>query len=265
MAENGVDERVIGVAMDGIGYGTDGRIWGGEFLIADYLSFERAAHLKYIPMPDGDKATEEPFRMAISYLYSVYGEDIPSGFFKRWGEERLLFILKMIKQQINSPLTSSAGRLFDGVASIIGIRETIDYEAQAAVELEMAASYNEEGKYGFEIFKDKDLYIIDPGPIITGIIDDLNKGIPASIISSKFHNTVVCFILDTSRAIREKVGLKKVVLSGGVFQNWYLLERTESRLRQAGFIPILHRRVPPNDGGISLGQAVIASKGPHSD
>jgi len=260
LAENGVDEEVIGCALDGIGYGTDGHIWGGEFMVCDFSKFERVAHLKYVPMPGGDMVTKEPFRMTISYLYSVYKDEIPMQFWERWGEEKISSLLIMIREGINSPLTSSAGRLFDTVSSIMGIRDTIDYEAQAAIELEMIASRDEEGGYDFEVFKEEDNLVIDPSPVVIGVIQDLEKRIDISTISAKFHNTVVNFILYISQRIREERGIKKVVLSGGVFQNRYLLKKTEVRLLQEGFIPILHFRIPPNDGGISLGQAIIASR-----
>ena len=260
MAENGVDERVIGVAMDGTGFGTDGNIWGCEFLLADYLGLERAAHLKYIPMPGGDKAIEEPYRMAISFLYAAYGDKIPQHFLKRWRKEKLSFILKMIERGINSPLASSTGRLFDAVSSILGLRDVVDYEAQAAIELEMIADYKEEGVYGFEVFEEEGVFIIDHGPIILDLVQDIDRQVAPSILSSRFHNTVADFTLDICKRIRDKEGVDKVVLSGGVFQNRYLLERVKTWLGQEDFIPILHSRVPPNDGGISLGQAVIASK-----
>ena len=260
MAENGVDEKVIGVAMDGIGYGTDGKMWGCEFLLADYLGFERTAHLRYMPMPGGDKATQEPYRMAISYLCSIYGDEIPPRFLERWGEEKAGFILRMIKQQINSPLTSSAGRLFDAVSSLLGIRDVVEHEAQAAIELEMMADDNEQGVYNFEVFEGGEVFIIDPNPTVLEIVQDINQGTAPSIISSRFHNTVLNFILETSKLIRERSGINKVALSGGVFQNRYLLEGIKPKLEEEGFIPLLHCRVPTNDGGISLGQAVIASK-----
>jgi hydrogenase maturation protein HypF len=259
MAENGVDEEVIGVAMDGIGYGTDGAIWGCEFMIADYYGFERVAHLKYIPMPGGDKATLQPWRMTLSYLHSLFGEEIPKDFIRRFGEKETSTILRMISNKINSPLTSSAGRLFDAVSSLIGLRDVIDYEAQAAVELEMVARAGERGEYGFELISNEVL-VIDPTLIIAGILYDIKKGLDASIISSKFHNTVVNFILQVVKEIRERRNIKKVALSGGVFQNRLLLEQVKIRLRDENFLPLLHTKVPPNDGGISLGQAVIAGR-----
>ncbi|MBI4777683.1 carbamoyltransferase HypF [Candidatus Desantisbacteria bacterium] len=263
MAENGVDEKVIGVAMDGIGYGTDGNIWGCEFLLTDYSGFERMAHLKYIPMPGGDKATEQPWRMAISYLYSVYGEAIPSRFLKRWGDEKTLFIMKMLKQGLNSPLTSSAGRLFDAVSGILGLRDVVDYEAQAAIELEMIADGYENRGYGFEIREQREkenTLIIDPTKTILDIVHDIELDINPSIISARFHNTVIGWTLETCRRVRDKTGINKTALSGGVLQNRYLFERIKPGLEEQGFECFSHSRVPSNDGGISFGQAVIASR-----
>ncbi|MBU2600358.1 carbamoyltransferase HypF [bacterium] len=260
MAENGIDEKVIGLAMDGVGYGTDGNVWGCEFLLTDYFGFERAGHLKYIPMPGGDKATEEPWRMAVSYLYSVYGKTLPSRFLKRWGEEKVSFMIKMLKQGINSPLTSSAGRLFDAVAGILGIRNKVNYEAQAAIELEMVADEHEISRYEFDVCDKESTLVIDPTKAILGIVRDMDLGLNSSIISARFHNTVIEFALETCRRVRSKTGINKVALSGGVFQNRYLLERIKPRLEKEEFVVILHSKVPSNDGGISLGQAVIADR-----
>ncbi len=258
LAENGIDEKVIGVAMDGTGYGTDGNVWGCEFMLTDYSGFERVAHLKYIPMPGGDKATEEPWRMAVSYLHSVYGEAIPSRFLKRWGDEKTSFIMKMLRQGINSPLTSSAGRLFDAVASILSLRDKVNYEAQAAIELEMIADEDENSGYEFEIYGEGNVLIIDPTKTIIDIVCDMDCGIHLSVISARFHNTVLGWTLEICRRMRDKTGINKVALSGGVFQNRYLSERLKPRLKEEGFSVIFHAKVPTNDGGISLGQAVIA-------
>jgi hydrogenase maturation protein HypF len=178
---------------------------------------------------------------------------------KRFGEREVSTILRMIKHRINSPLTSSAGRLFDAISSLIGLRDAIDYEAQAAIELEMIAKREEMGEYEFELIRDE-MLVIDPTLIIIQILHDMKKGVDASTISSKFHNTVVSFILQVVKEIRERRGERKVVLSGGVFQNRLLLERVKIRLKEENFTPILHSKVPPNDGGISLGQAAIAGR-----
>ncbi|MFH1963704.1 MAG: carbamoyltransferase HypF [bacterium] len=259
MAENGIDEMVLGVAMDGTGYGTDGNIWGGEFLLTDYSGFKRIAHLKYIPMPGADMAARQPWRMAVSYLYAACGQDIPLEFMKRWDRERVEMIIRMIKQGLNSPLTSSVGRLFDAVASIIGLRDEVDYEAQAAIELEMVISKQEDNEYGFFVNQDNEPWIIDTLPIIMGILKDMGSA-SVSSVSAKFHNTIIAIILQISRLARESRGINKVALSGGVFQNRYLLERVKPLLERDGFVIFSHLRVPANDGGISLGQAVIASR-----
>jgi hydrogenase maturation protein HypF len=261
MAENGIEDWVIGIAMDGIGYGQDERIWGGEFFIAGYEDFRRFGHLKYIPMPGGDAAQREPYRMAISYLYSVFGNDLPKVLMDRWGRDKVQFILKMIQKNLNSPLTSSVGRLFDAVSSIVGIRDEIDYEAQAAMELEMALDWEERGSYDYEIFKeDGESFIVDPSLTIKGVVEDLQRGTDVSRISARFHNTIIDFILELVELAKERYGVKEVALSGGVFQNRFLLENTISKLKRKGFKPYFHCKVPTNDGGLSLGQAVVASK-----
>ncbi|MBU0566618.1 carbamoyltransferase HypF, partial [bacterium] len=176
------------------------------------------------------------------------------------GQDRVSFIIRMIERSINSPLTSSAGRLFDAVSSLLGVRDVVEYEAQAAIELEMIADDSEEGEYGFEVFEEGEVFIIDPSPTILEIVQDINQGTAPAIVSAKFHNTVASFILNVAARIRDKTGIEKVALSGGVFQNRYLLERVKPRLAEQGFIPILHSQVPTNDSGISLGQAVIAGR-----
>jgi hydrogenase maturation protein HypF len=263
MAENGLlNEEVIGVAWDGIGYGTDGKIWGGEFMLASYSHFERVGHFKYIPMPGADKATEEPYRMGISYLYSVFGKDfinLKLDFIQRLNKQKVDILLRMIDLGINSPLTSSVGRLFDAVSAILGVCDKVDYEAQAAVELEMLIKDEVIEEYKYEIILDNDIFIINPSFIIEGIIRDIVDKIPSFIISCKFHNTLVSIIEKMCVKLREKYKLNKVVLSGGVFQNRYLIEKLLPRLKALGFICFRHSKVPPNDGGISLGQVVIAN------
>ncbi|MDI6785727.1 MAG: carbamoyltransferase HypF [bacterium] len=260
LAENNIDEEVFGVAFDGIGYGEDGNIWGGEFMVASLSSFKRVAHLKYFGMPGGDKATLEPWRMSLSYLYALYGDTIPREFIERFGEKETSFVLEMIKKRINCPLTSSMGRLFDAVSCLIGIREKIDYEAQAAIELEMIADPLEKNAYRFNIIEKEGLLIIEPLTMIEELINDIEKKVSTSLISSKFHNAVADLILNIANKIRGSFKINKVALSGGVFQNIYLLKRVISRLKDCGFIPIIHSKIPPNDGGVSLGQAIIASK-----
>lgn len=263
MAEHGLIGKVIGIAMDGTGYGSDGMIWGGEFLIADEMGFERFAHLEYIPMPGGEKAINEPYRMALSYLYHTFGDKTKTSklcpwFLERFDQRVLKTLIGMIKGRINSPLTSSCGRLFDAVSSILGIRDFIAFEGEAAITMEMKASHNAEGSYGFEIKGFKPC-IIDVRPMIEGLIGDIKNGTDLPVMAGKFHNTIVKIILELSRIARKETSLKKVVLSGGCFQNSLLLRKAVSRLKAGGFDVFTHRVVPTNDGGVSLGQALIAS------
>ena len=262
MAENGLNEKVIGVACDGTGYGTDGAIWGCEFMIADQASFQRRGHLKYVPLPGGDVSTKETYRMAISYLYSVFGDslfDIDISLFKRFDRKKLTFIKRMIEKQINTPLTSSCGRLFDAVSSLINVRDDATYEAQPAIELEMIAEFDILDNYSYNITSVKDEYIIDVGDMFQEIISDLSHKIAKGIISAKFHNTVADFIVSMCEKLRIESDIKRVVLSGGTFQNTYLISEVTRRLEKKGFITYFHKRVPTNDGGISLGQAVVAN------
>jgi len=261
MIEQGIKETLIGVSFDGAGLGSDGNIWGGEFLIANFSSFSRVAHLKEIPLPGGEQAIKEPWRMALSYLKTSYGKDFyrpAHKWLKRIDPHKLSLVSTLIEKKINSPLTSSMGRLFDAVASIIGLRDEVNYEGQAAIELEMLTSKQEKGDYPFEIFPEGEELIIDATPIIRAVIDDLNRGKRRDIIAARFHNSVSSIILKICQLLREKRGLNKVALSGGVFQNIYLLERAFSLLGKAGFRTHTHQYVPANDGGISLGQAIIA-------
>jgi hydrogenase maturation protein HypF len=262
MAENSLNEKVIGVIFDGTGYGIDGKIWGGEFLVGDYSGFERVGHLVYIPMPGGDAATQNPYRMVLGFLFSIFGRqcmDFDLDFTGRLDRQEADIIIRQIEKKVNSPLTSSCGRLFDAVSSLIGLRERITYEGQAAIELEMIAQEGVNESYGWGLGDEGGQLIVDTRQVIQEIIEDLKEEVSRSLISAKFHNTVSNFTLDICKGIRKKEGLDKVVLSGGVFQNRFLLVRTLDILSAEGFEPFFHRRVPTNDGGISLGQAVIAA------
>ena len=261
MAENNVKEKVIGVAYDGTGYGDDGNVWGGEFLLCDLKKYSRAGHLKYYPLPGGDKAIVEPWRMAYSYLYSIYGpkaKTLDIDFNQRMDCNSLSIIEKMIDKNINSPLTSSCGRLFDAISSLIGIKDEISYEGQAAMELESFCSSGITEGYKFRTYKEEEKFIIDPQEIFINIIKDLKKGLDKKIIAAKFHNTVAEFTVDLCGKIRENTGINGIALSGGVFQNKYLTEKVIFSLEDKGFKVYIQRKVPPNDGGISLGQAVVA-------
>ncbi|MBI5747885.1 MAG: carbamoyltransferase HypF [Nitrospinae bacterium] len=262
MAENHIREKVIGIAWDGTGYGTDGAIWGGEFLIADYKGFERAGHLRYVLLPGGDKAIREPYRIALSHLYDAYGVaflklDIP---FINQNKDKAKIILKMIDNRINTVMTSSAGRLFDTVSSIINGIDVVTFEGEAAIKLEMIADKSVKDSYGYQLSAiSYQPLIIDTRILIQGIVNDLLNGVDHTIISAKFHNTLAEIIAEVCKKIKIDTGIDKVVLSGGCFQNIFLLDRTLDRLGNE-FNTFIHKDVPTNDGGISLGQAVIASE-----
>jgi hydrogenase maturation protein HypF len=260
MAENHLSGEVIGVALDGTGYGTDGKIWGGEFLIADLAAFRRCAHLRYLPMPGGDAAVRQPWRMALSYLRDAFGsEPLPKlSFFRNVSEKQISLVDAMIARRIQTVESSSCGRLFDAVAAIAGMGERVSFEGQAAITLESAAGVGINERYGF-LVGDGDPMEIDMRPTITEIVRDMTSQKPISYISACFHNTVAAVIVEVCQRLRQQGGLNRVCLSGGVFQNAYLLERTVEGLYGCAFEVFLHALVPPNDGGISLGQAVIAN------
>jgi len=263
MAENKISHKVIGVAFDGTGYGEDKTIWGGEFLLTDLKEYQRVAHFKYTPMPGGEIAIENPWRMALSYLYTYYGENflnLDLEFVKKLDLNKWEIIKKMLNQKINVFPTSSAGRLFDSISVLLNWKERINYEGQPAIELEFLADENIKGKYSFEITKKHDISIIHPDSIIKGVVKDLVKKESKSKIAAKFHNTVAQIINEVCLRLRKEYNLNSVCLSGGVFQNVFLLDRTYKPLTKNKFKVYTHHKVPPNDGGISLGQAVIANQ-----
>jgi len=262
MAENHLEGRVIGFALDGTGYGTDGHIWGGEVLLAGYEGFERAAHLEYVPLPGGEAAIREPWRIAVSYLMHYFGReflklDIP--FVRQLDVHKTALLLRMVEQKVNSPLTSSCGRLFDAVAALIGIRQQVNYEAQAAIELEMAIpATSDQTAYPMSLVADGENWIFGTRPMLEGIISDLQAGVSVGLISRRFHNGLVKAFVDIAELLRKKSGLGRVCLSGGTFHNVYLSEQLETQLRLAGFEVYTHHEVPAGDGGLSLGQAMVA-------
>lgn len=263
MADNGVEQETIGVIFDGVGYGSDGHIWGGEFLLGDYRGFRRVGHLDYLPMPGGDAATKEPWRMAVSYLIQAFGDDFPESLLTcEIKPAQMKLIKQMIARRLNSPLTSSCGRLFDAVAALAGIRDRVSYEGQAALELEMAlkADAGQAGSYPFNIRREQELLLVDAVPMIRQLVTDLENKVKKSHISAQFHNGLSRTVVDVCKMIRDEVGGRPVALSGGVFQNRYLTERTLNLLQEEQFEVLVHRQVPPNDGGLSLGQAVIAGR-----
>jgi hydrogenase maturation protein HypF len=261
MAENHLRGNVIGVALDGTGFGTDGRIWGGEFLVADFAGFARRAHLRYVLLPGGDAAVRQPWRMALSYLRDTFGEQMPGdlGCFQGVAEKQLELVDRMISQRVQTVETSSCGRLFDAVAALLGVASEVTFEGQAAIALEMTAARGIDERYGFDIEEGEPM-IVDFRTTIAAIVKDVSSGRRVGEISARFHNTLSAAIAEVCCRIRDSDTLDRVCLSGGTFQNLYLLERTVVELRRRGFGVFLHAMVPANDGGISLGQAVIANE-----
>jgi hydrogenase maturation protein HypF len=260
MAEHGMDgsRPVIGVAFDGTGYGDDGAIWGGEFLIADYLKYERRFHLEYFPLPGGDAAIRHPARIALALLWSLGIDWDPHlASFHDFGADELTTIRTQLERGFNAPDTSSAGRLFDAAAALAGVRQVVNYEAQAAIEFEAMAVDAGSGRfYPFEIGPDTVLV----RSAIHALLADVLAGVSAPVVSGRFHNGLARMVLDAGSKIRSETGINEVVLSGGVWQNITLLGRTLSLLQEAGFQVYIHRVVPPNDGGLALGQAAIAAR-----
>ena len=258
MAEHGLDgsHPVIGVSFDGTGYGEDGAIWGGEFLVADYETYKRMFHLEYFPLPGGDAAIKKPARTALALLWSLGLE---------W-DERLASVLEFSKNErallrtqlekkINTPSTSSMGRLFDAVAALAGVRQAVNYEGQAAIEFEALGDTVEDEKYIFGLNQDQ----VQIRGVVQALVKDVIEGIPTSKISARFHNGLAEGVRMVVQKMSQDLGIREVALSGGVWQNITLLRRTLSLLQEDGFEVYIHREVPPNDGGLSLGQAMIAA------
>jgi len=287
MAEHRLDgtQPVIGFSFDGTGYGTDGAIWGGEIMLADYEGFERVGHLKYLPLVGGDAAVKRPFRLALAHLWAAglkWSDDLPCLQGITAVEQNI--IRKQLENNLNSVPTSSMGRLFDAVAALAGIRQTVTYEAQAAIEFESLVDPEVTDSYQFKIsytethgeatenhrvnsqgFSPRpprsprlNSFEIDPTPLFTELIIDVQKDLKTAIIAAKFHNAVADLILQLSHNLREQTGINQVALSGGVFQNVTLLQKAITRLHAANFETLTHQLVPPNDGGLALGQAVVS-------
>jgi hydrogenase maturation protein HypF len=262
MLENGIRDKVLGVALDGAGYGEDGKVWGCEFLLADYHEYERRGHLDYIQMPGGDRAVKEPYRMAFSWLFRAYGErvlDLKLDLLRRHDRAKLKMLSQAIERGLNSPPASSAGRLFDAVSSMVSLRDTISYEGQAAVDLEMVADESCTGSYPYEVREENGMLVIDPVPLVRKVVEDCLKGVSVGHISGAFHNTMAAIVLDMCRRLKDATGLADVALSGGVFQNMLLLSKTVSLLKKASFHVYIHHQVPTNDACISLGQVAVAN------
>jgi len=278
LAEHGLQGPVIGVAADGTGYGTDGAVWGCEIMSADLRGFERLAHLAYVPLPGGEQAVRQPWRMAATYLASTYGDDfldLDIPFIHKLDRSKWRTLAQMAARGLNSPSTSSLGRLFDAVAALVGLPEgagvepyagTLLYEGQAAIELEIAAfqasSAGDTRKniYPFTLkMRDSTETLLNVTPMFRAIVSDIREGIPISSIASCFHRSIAALLATTCAGVRARTGLNIVALSGGVFQNRLLLEQLVTRLEEMAFQVYINRRVPPNDGGISLGQIAVAA------
>ncbi|MFC1703364.1 hypothetical protein ACFL1E_01080 [Candidatus Omnitrophota bacterium] len=263
MFSNNLTSQVIGISFDGTGFGSDGKMWGGEFFVGNYKKFSRIAHLRYIPIPGGAQAIFEPWRIAFSQVYDIYkGKmwDIKIDFIKKLNKRKCRVLQQMIQKNINCPLTSSMGRLFDAVSALIGIRGTVVYEAQAAIELEKEATKSQAATvkpYRYALAHE-DCLIIDVRPMFREIIADIKAKVPRGKIAFRFHYTVARMICDVSAIARKKFGVKKVVLSGGVFQNKLLLSLATGMLKKEKFRIFTHTTTPTNDSGISIGQLMIA-------
>jgi hydrogenase maturation protein HypF len=258
MAEHGLDEKVIAVIFDGTGWGPDNTLWGSEFLVCDLAEYRRITHFENVPLPGGDIGAEEPWRMAVSYLDHYFGNDmLKTGIplTERIAAEKLKTVLQMIDRGINTPLTCGAGRLFDAVSSILGLNDVATFPAEGPMRLEAAAMPGVSESYEWSFNG-----TISFRPAFNGIMEDMHKGKEVGYIASKFHNTLVNVIFDMVKRISEAEGIQRVVLSGGVFQNRYLLTRTEEILAQNHFEVFSPAVFPANDGGIALGQLVIAAK-----
>jgi hydrogenase maturation protein HypF len=263
LADNAVDRRVIGVAWDGTGYGGHGHVWGGEFLLADLEGFERAGHLELVPLPGGDAAVREPWRMAAAFLQVAYGDAMANpdlALVRRLDPAAWRTLSRATARGLNASLTSSAGRLFDAVASLLGVRDRVEYEGQAAVELEALAEPRADRTYPTGLTDTDGTLVVRTHDLIRGVVDDLLHETPPATISARFHATLVDILLRVCTRIRQRTGVGAVALSGGVFQNAWLLGAALHALETAGFEVYSHRDVPANDGGLALGQAAVAAR-----
>ncbi len=262
MAERGLDGPVIGLAMDGTGYGSDGTIWGGEVLAVDGRGFERLGHFRRVLLPGGARAIKEPWRMGLSYLWSIDPEGVEARFgdiLSHWPERERKIVLQMLSHRLNSPVTSSCGRLFDAVAAICSIRCSVNYEGQAAIELEQAIEPDDGAYRGIIAPAENGKLVIDPFPMVAAAVEDLRQGLSPGKISARFHNGMVQILAEAASVAARGRGLETIALSGGVFQNAYLSERLERELSALGFEVYTHVEVPANDACIALGQAFIGA------
>ena len=262
MAEHGLKQKVIGVAFDGTGYGADGNLWGGEFLIAGLEGFERAGQLKYVSIPGGEGAIREPWKTAVSYVMDAAGDKaweylMTAGFVQRYGKETIDQIMIVARSREFSPLSSGAGRLFDAVSALLGICDQNTFEGEAAMALESFTRGDIKDEYQVEFLAKNRYTVIDFSPSIIGLISDMNKAVAKEIMATKFHNTVASAIKTMITSVSEQYGLRDVALSGGTFQNLYLSERVRNLLSRDGLNVYLNQKVPCNDACISLGQAYL--------
>lgn len=262
MAEHGLQEKVIGVAFDGTGYGTDGNLWGGEFLLADIEGFERVGQFKYIPLPGGEAAIREPWRTAISYVVDAAGDETYDyldriGFVAKYGLESIRQIMTVARSHELSPPASGAGRLFDAVSALLGVCDRNTFEGEAAMALEAVIQEGVEGGYDVEFKEEKGYTVIDFSPVIKAIVQESIKGHDRGVIAAKFHNTIATVIITVVQNLSARTGTKDIALSGGTFQNLYLLSRTMRLLKKAGMNVYVNQQVPSNDACISLGQAYL--------
>jgi hydrogenase maturation protein HypF len=250
------ESPVIGLIFDGTGLGTDGAVWGGECLVGGYAGYQRRFHLSYVPLPGGDQAVRKPARMALAHLLAAgleWEPDLPP-VETLCADERTLMRMQ-IERKINTPLTSSMGRLFDAASALIGVRQKVTYEGQAAIELEAWVDPTETGSYPFDLRSD----IIDPAPFWTALLDDWRDGTATPILAARIHNSVAQLCLELCQAVRSETGSRIAALSGGVWQNRFLLEQVKTRLEKEHFEVFIHHQVPANDGCIALGQVMVAA------
>ncbi|MCE5244278.1 MAG: carbamoyltransferase HypF, partial [Desulfobacteraceae bacterium] len=261
VAERRISGPVLGLALDGTGYGTDGTIWGGEILRVEEDRFERLGHFRQVPLPGGNRAIREPWRVALSYLWCMDPANAAGTFadvVERWPADKAKIVLQMLEKRINAPLTSSCGRLFDAVSALAGLRHSVNYEGQAAIEFEQVLEPSEESYSGI-LAKSGGMWVLDPFPMVGEAVRDVRGGASAGYVSARFHNGLVSLLVDAVLKVRAETGLDRVALSGGVFQNAYLTGRLEKMLGREGFNVYSHMEVPPNDACISLGQAAVGA------
>jgi len=260
LAEHGREGPAIGVAYDGLGYGADGHFWGGEVLVADWRGFTRRAHLREAPLPGGEAAIRKPYRMALGYLLAWLPAELDAfgPFLNELDPRELAMIRRQVERGLNAPPTSSCGRLFDALAALLGVCRAARYEAQAAMELQAVADPGAEGTYPWALREEGSAWVVDPAPLLWAAYADLRAGVPLPTIARRAHRAVADFTVDVCRRLSDATGLREVALSGGVFQNTLLLDDVVAGLRAADLTVYFQRRVPTNDGGVALGQAVIA-------